>query len=85
VSPNGKGITSLELSYGVGIVTGSVSMTPEGEGMAIDEDGSFDLSVPDAQLIFRGQFSQDGTSATGLWEMNPPFMDTLSEEWGIER
>ena len=54
--------------------------------MPIDEDGSFDLSVPVTQLIFRGQFSQDGTKATGLWEMvDHPFVGTVSEEWGVER
>jgi hypothetical protein len=85
VSPDGKKITSLELSYQGGIASGSGSLTPEGEGMPIDEDGSFDLSVPDAQLIFRGQFSQGGTNATGLWEMDIPLTGTLSEEWKIER
>jgi DNA gyrase/topoisomerase IV subunit B len=86
VSPNGRRITSLELSIVVGSSSSSISLIPEGEGMPIDEDGSFDLSVPVTQLIFRGQFSQDGTKATGLWEMvDHPFVGTVSEEWGVER
>lgn len=86
VSPNGKRVTVLDLSYRIGDLSTSSSFTPEGEGMPIDEDGSFNFSVSEPYLNFRGQFSQDGTSATGIWEMDIPFTDTtVSEEWAIER
>ena len=54
------------------------------EGPLIDADGSFDLSDPesDPQLVFRGQFSPDGTAATGLWEM---LSGSLSAEWSVQR
>ena len=88
VSPNGRKITSLELSYQDGSVFGSASLTPVGEGGQIDEEGSFKLAYvePDALVTFRAQFSQDGTSATGLWETDIYQTDTvISEEWEIER
>jgi hypothetical protein len=85
VAPGGTEITSIELAYYIGITSGTSSITPEDGGIPIAEDGSFGVSLPDGQLTFRGKFSQDGTSATGLWEMAIPLHGTSSEEWTIER
>lgn len=84
VCEGGRKITSYRLDYQVGGTSGTLNSegTPE---VQINEDGSFDLNVAEAGVIFRGQFSKDGKKASGLWEVNIPQADTVSEEWTIER
>ena len=87
VSSSGGEILRLNLvsqvSQGGGVYTVRHNQTWM-RGVPIDADGYFDLSDPesDLQLVFRGQFSPDGTSATGLWEMHS---GSLSAEWSIQR
>jgi hypothetical protein len=72
------------LRYQAGIASGS--MSPQGEiAIPIGEDGAFDLSIEGAGLVFQGQFSEDGRRASGLWEMDIPMAERVSEEWAIER
>lgn len=84
VCEGGRKITSYRIDYQVGVTSGMLNSegTPE---VQINEDGSFDLSVAEAGVIFRGQFSEDGKKVGGLWEVNIPQADTVSEEWAIER
>lgn len=84
VCQGGRKVTSYRLDYQVGNTLGTLNSegTPE---VQINEDESFDLSVAEAGVIFRGQFSKDGKKASGLWEVNIPQADTVSEEWTIER
>jgi hypothetical protein len=84
VSPDGSAITDFSLNYSAGIASGSVSPQSPVE-IPIEEDGSFDLSIPDAGVQFRGQFSEDGTRVSGYWEMDIPLAGTFSEEWELER
>jgi hypothetical protein len=56
----------------------------EGGELLIEDDNTFDLSTPDAGVTFRGQFSEDGKSASGLWEVTASG-ETVSEAWAVER
>jgi len=85
VSPDGKRITGFELSYRSGITTRTITLTLGGEGLPIGEDGSFDVSLPDAQFAFHAQFSEDGTKATGSWEADDATTGKVSAEWEIGR
>ena len=55
------------------------------EEVLIDKEGAFDLSKPEADLVFRGRFSADGKSASGVWEVTAPGGETVAEDWAIER
>ena len=85
VSANGLEITDFTLEYEVAIISGSIA--PEGEiAITIKEDGSFILiDVEEQQLLFHGQFSDDGQRVTGVWEMNIPMVGFVSGEWEVER
>jgi len=85
VCEGGRKIVSYRLDYQVGGASGTLDSqgTPEVE---INEDGSFDLNVAEAGVIFRGQFSEDSKKVSGLWEVNTPQAGTVvSEEWAVER
>jgi hypothetical protein len=70
------------LEYTVG---GSPMLSQGSSGeVLIDDDNAFDLSTPEAGITFRGQFSEDGKSATGVWEVTAGG-ETVSEAWSIER
>jgi hypothetical protein len=84
VSADGREITRFALNYQAGIASGSFA--PQGEiAIPIGEAGAFDLSVEELELVFQGQFSEDGHRVSGLWEMNIPMAGPVSEEWDIER
>lgn len=85
VAPGGREITSLKLTFHAGITSGTTDLTPGGTGLAIKEDGSFGIALPKAGLDFRGQFSPDGTSLTGHWEMEIPLTGVVSEDWVVQR
>jgi hypothetical protein len=83
VCEGGRKITACTLEYTVGEST-MLSMGG-GEEVLIDKEGSFDLSTPEAGVVFRGQFSKSGKRASGVWEITPPGGETVSEEWAVER
>lgn len=85
VSDTGTEITDLNMEYKVGIVSGE--LTIEGSNMTntIEEDGSFDLSNSEFNLIFFGRFSEDARSVSGLWAMDVALVGNLSEAWEVER
>ena len=84
VCEGGRKITSYRLDHQIGGTFGSLDSLGTRE-VEINEDGSFDLSVAEAGVIFRGQFSEDGRKVSGLWEVNTPQAGTVSEEWTVER
>ena len=82
VCEGGRRITDYMLEYKVG-ESPMLSQGSSGE-VLIDDDNAFDLSTPEAGITFRGQFSEDGKSATGVWEVTADG-ETVSEEWSVER
>jgi hypothetical protein len=82
VCEGGRRITDYTLEYTAG-GTQMLSMSEGGE-LLIDDDNAFDLSTPEAGVTFRGQFSEDGKSASGLWEVTASG-ETVSEAWALER
>ncbi len=82
VCEGGRRITDYMLQYTVG---GSPMLSQGGSGeVQIGDEGGFDLSTPEAGITFHGQFSADGKSATGVWEVTASG-ETLSEAWAVER
>ena len=84
VCEGGRKITAYTLEYTAGGTTQALALGG-GDEVLIDKGDTFDLSIPEAGVIFRGQFSADGKSASGVWEITAPGADTLSEDWAIER
>jgi len=82
VCDGGRRITDYRLEYTVG-GTQMLSLKEVGE-LLIDDENAFDLSTPAAGVTFRGQFSEDGKSASGLWEVTASG-ETVSEAWALER
>ena len=82
VCEGGRRITDYMLEYTVGE---SPMLSQGGSGeVLIDDENAFDLSTPEAGITFRGQFSADGKSAAGVWEVTASG-ETVSEAWSIER
>ena len=84
VCEGGGKITDYTLQFRVDGATQAVARGG-GEEVLIDKEGAFDLSRPEAGSVFRGQFSADGKSASGVWEVIGPDGDTISEEWTVRR
>lgn len=82
VCEGGGKITHYMLEYRVG-ESSMLSQGSSGESL-IDDQNAFDLSTPEAGITFRGQFSEDGKSVTGVWEVTADG-ETVSEEWALER
>jgi hypothetical protein len=89
ICEGGRKITAYSLDYRVG---NAVKLLTLGGGpeVAIDDDGSFDLSTPEEGVTFRGRFAADGKSVRGVWEVAPDGAPpgggkVLSEEWALER
>lgn len=84
VCEGGRRISDYALEYTIDGTTQAQALTG-GDEVLIDKEGAFDLSTPEAGLTFRGQFSADGKSASGVWQVTTPDGNTLSEEWIITR
>ena len=84
VCEGGRKITAYTLEYTTGGATQALALGG-GDEVLVDKEGTFDLSAPEAGVVFRGQFNQDGKSASGVWEITAPGGDTVSEEWVIDR
>jgi hypothetical protein len=84
VCEGGRKITGYRLQFKVDGAT-MAEARGAGKEVLIDKEGAFDLSKPEGDLIFRGQFSADGESASGVWQVTVPGGDTLAEDWIIER
>jgi hypothetical protein len=81
VCQGGRKITDYTLEYTVG---GSPMLLMDRSGEVLISDNAFDLSSPDAGVTFRGQFSEDGKSASGLWKVTTSG-ETVSEAWNLQR
>ena len=79
----GGKVTAYTLQYAVGGVTQALRLGMDDQ-VPIDDDNSFDLSRPEEGVTFHGQFSADGKSASGVWEITASG-ETVSEAWSIER
>ena len=64
VCEGGRKITAYTLEYTTGGTTQALALGG-GDEILIDKEGAFDLSTPEAGVIFRGLFSEDGKSASG--------------------
>jgi hypothetical protein len=84
VCEGGRRISGYTLEYSLGGTTQALALGG-GDEILIDKEGAFELSAPEAGVTFRGQFSADGQSSSGVWEITAPGGDTVSEEWAIER
>ena len=84
VCEGGRRIENYRLEYTTGGVTQALAPSG-GDEILVDKEGAFDLIAPEAGLVFQGQFSADGKSASGLWEIVTPEDGTLSEEWTVVR
>ena len=84
VCEGGRRIEGYRLEYTIGGVTQALA-SGGGDDVSVDNEGAFELSAPDAGVTFRGQFSADGKSASGVWEIRMPGGDTLSEDWTVAR
>ncbi len=84
VCAGGGKVTAYTLQYTVGGVTQALRLGIGDQVLIDDEDNSFDLSRPEEGVTFHGQFSADGKSASGVWEITASG-DTVSEAWAIER
>ena len=80
VSPDGMSIIDLRLHWeaGGGVFRGNFTLTSL--PMPINDDDSFKLDLPE-DFVFEAQFSDDGTSASGFWEMIKPIQ--AFEKWEI--
>lgn len=78
VCASGKRITGYMLEYTTGGPTQALGGDIE---LLIGEEGDFDLGSPEAGVVFSGQFSADGRSASGVWEITAPGGEAVSEEW----
>lgn len=82
VCEGGRRITDYMLQYTVGE---SPMLSQGGSGeVLIDKQNGFELSTPEAGIVFRGEFSADGKSATGVWGVTTSG-ETVSEAWSVER
>jgi hypothetical protein len=81
VCPGGRKITYYVLDYQVGDVSATL-LSEENKEVIVEDDGSFDLSIPEQGVVFRGQFSEDNRRASGVWEMSQV---PLQAEWAVER
>ena len=84
VCGGGRRIEGYRLEYAIGGIT-QVLASGGGDEVLLDKEGAFELSAPDSGVTFRGQFSADGKSASGVWEISTPGGDTLSEDWTVVR
>lgn len=82
VCASGKRITSYMLEY---TAAGNTQALGGDIDLLLGEDGTFDLSEPEAGVVFSGQFNTEGTSASGVWEVTTPSGETVSEEWSVKR
>jgi hypothetical protein len=82
VCASGKRITGYMLEY---TTAGSTQALGGDVEVLLGEDGAFDLSEPEAGVVFTGQLSADGTSASGVWEVTTPNGETVSEGWSVKR
>lgn len=82
VCASGRRITGYMLEYTIGGQTQALGGDIE---VLLGEEGTFDLGSPEAGVVFSGQFSADGTSASGVWEVTTPSGETVSEEWSVTR
>jgi len=80
----GGKVTAYTLQYTVGGVTQALRLGIGDQVLIDDEGNSFDLSRPEEGVTFRGQFSADGKSASGVWEVSASG-ETVSGEWAVER
>jgi hypothetical protein len=78
----GRRITGYMLEY---TTAGNTQALGGDIEVPLDREGTFDLSAPEAGMVFSGQFSADGTSASGVWEVAAPGGETVSEEWTVVR
>ena len=81
VCEGGRKITAYTLEYTRNGTTQALALGG-GDEVLIDKEGAFDLSTPEAGVTFRGKFSKDGSSASGVWEVAG---GTVSEAWDAER
>ena len=90
VCEGGRKITAYALEYAMDGAAETLSLDA-GDEVVIDKEGAFDLSTPEAGVTFRGQFSADGKSASGIWAITPTGAaapvggDTVSEDWTLDR
>lgn len=80
VSPDGKMIIALKLHYEAesGVIKGDITLTDS--SIRITEKNSFELNS--SNFVFTAKFSDDGTSASGRWEIIRPIK--ASENWNIK-
>lgn len=83
VCEGGRKITAYTLEYTTDGTTQALALGG-GDEVLIDKEGTFDLSTPEAGVVFRGQFSKDGKSASGVWEVAAPG-GAVSEAWDAKR
>lgn len=84
VCGGGRRIEDYMLVYTTDGATQALAPTG-GDEVLVDKEGAFELIAPEAGVAFRGQFSADGKSASGVWEISTPGGNTLSEEWTVVR
>ena len=82
VCASGKRITGYMLEY---TAAGNTQALGGAIDVLLGEDGAFDLSSPEAGVVFSGQFNTEGTSASGVWEVTGPEGNTVLEEWTVIR
>ena len=82
VCGSGKRITGYMLQYTTGANTQALGGDVE---VLLSEEGAFDLSAPESGVVFSGQFSADGSSASGVWEVTTADGETVSEKWTVAR
>ncbi len=80
----GGKVTAYTLQYTVGGVTQALRLGIGDQVLIDEEDNSFDLSRPEEGVTFHGQFSADGKSASGVWEVTASG-ETVYEAWALER
>ena len=84
VCEGGRRITGYTLESTMDGTTQALALGG-GNEVLIDKEGAFDLGAPDTGVVFRGQFSADGKSASGVWEVTGPDGETVSEDWTVTR
>ena len=82
VCGSGKRITGYMLEYTIGGNTRALGGDIE---VLLGTDDAFDLSEPDAGVVFSGKFSADGRSASGVWEVTTTDGETVLEKWTVVR
>lgn len=81
VSPGGQEVINLKLHYEAlgGGLKGDITL--QDSILPVNENGVFEINAPDS-FVFKAQFGDDGTSASGHWEMIRPI--EASENWTIK-